>query len=70
MKKSEIKIQITKVLQVINLLNIGGAEKLLVDSIPLYKARGINMESLLLNGTKTPFLCELEKRGVCYYLQY
>jgi len=53
-----------KVLQVINSLNIGGAEKLLVDSIPLYKAKGINMELLLLNGTKTPFFYELEKGGV------
>ena len=53
-----------KILQVINSLNIGGAEKLLVDSIPLYKAKGINMELLLLNGTKTPFFYELEKKGV------
>jgi len=53
-----------KILQVINSLHIGGAEKLLVDSIPLYKSNDIDMELLLLNGTKTPFFCELDKKGV------
>lgn len=56
-----------KVLQVINSLHIGGAEKLLVDSISLYKVKGIEMELLLLNGTKTPFFCELEKKGVAIH---
>ena len=53
-----------KILQIANSLHIGGAEKLLVDSIPLYRAKGIDMELLLLNGTKTPFYSELEKNGV------
>jgi hypothetical protein len=37
-----------KVLQVINSLYIGGAEKLLVDSISLYREMGIDMELLIL----------------------
>lgn len=56
-----------RVLQIITSLETGGAEKLLVDSIPLYKAKGIEMELLLLNGTKSPFFYELEKKGVITY---
>jgi len=56
-----------KVLQVNNSLYIGGAEKLLVDSIPIYKQKGIDMELLLLTGIKTPFFELLEKQGVKIY---
>jgi glycosyltransferase involved in cell wall biosynthesis len=48
-----------KVLHVINSLHTGGAEKLLVDMLPLYEAKGIDVELLLLNGTSTPFLDKL-----------
>jgi len=50
-----------KVLQVINSLGTGGAEKLLVESIPLYNKQGINTDLLLLNGTEHEFLKELRK---------
>ncbi len=50
-----------KVLQVINSFVTGGAEKLLLDSIPKYKEKGIDMELLLLNGANQPFLTELKK---------
>jgi glycosyltransferase involved in cell wall biosynthesis len=53
-----------RVLQIITSLRTGGAEKLLLDSIPLYIAKGIDMELLLLNGEETPFLKELEKQNV------
>ena len=54
-----------KILQVINSLNTGGAEKLLLETIPLYTRKGIKMDILLLNGTETPFLTALKKQECC-----
>lgn len=54
-----------KVLQIINSLNTGGAEKILCDTIPLYRKKGIEMDLLLLNGTKYPLLEELEIKSDC-----
>ena len=51
-----------KVLQIINSLNTGGAEKLLLDTIPKYNEKGIVMDLLLLNGNETPFFKELKKQ--------
>ena len=51
-----------KVLQVINSLGTGGAEKLLLGTIPKYHAAGLTMDLLLLNGTYYPFLLELKRR--------
>lgn len=51
-----------KVLQIINSLATGGAEKLLLDTIPKYREEGIEMDILLLNGRSHPFLGELAKR--------
>ncbi|MDR1782647.1 MAG: glycosyltransferase [Dysgonamonadaceae bacterium] len=53
-----------RVLQIINSLDIGGAEKLLVDSIPRYIQKGIDMELLLLNGNETYFYRQLKAKGV------
>ncbi|MDR0605613.1 MAG: glycosyltransferase, partial [Bacteroidales bacterium] len=53
-----------QVLQVITSLYTGGAEKLLVDSIPIYREKGIDMELLLLNGDETPFFQTLKKSGI------
>jgi len=53
-----------KTLQIINSLETGGAEKLLIDSIPIYKQKNVDMELLLLNGDKTPFFQQLEKQKV------
>jgi len=44
-----------KVLHVITSLLLGGAEKLLVDSLPLYKKQGVEVEVYMLNNTKGPF---------------
>ena len=49
-----------KVLQVINSLNFGGAEKLLVESIPIYIKHGVNVDILILNEDKTHFTKVLE----------
>jgi glycosyltransferase involved in cell wall biosynthesis len=53
-----------KILQIITSLYTGGAEKLLVDSIPLYRKMGIDMDLLVLNGDETPFFHSLKKSGV------
>ncbi|TAN11408.1 MAG: glycosyltransferase [Chitinophagaceae bacterium] len=61
-----------KILHIINSLGTGGAEKLLVDTLPLYLKKGITAELLLLNGTRTPFYDQLEKtpRLPIYHLGY
>jgi len=51
-----------KILHVINTLNVGGAEKLLVDAMPLYKEKE-NVECLLLNGNETPFYKKIKEQG-------
>lgn len=51
-----------KVLHIITSLNTGGAEKLLLDSIPLYESRGIEIDILVLNSQKSPFWLEMENK--------
>ena len=59
-----------RVLQVINSLATGGAEKLLLDSIPKYSDKGIQMDLLLLNGTAYPFYQQFKaaETGVVFEL--
>jgi glycosyltransferase involved in cell wall biosynthesis len=54
-----------KVLQIINGLNTGGAEKLLLETLPLYREKGIEMDILVLEGSEYPFMKELEKQNCC-----
>ncbi|MFC7357406.1 glycosyltransferase [Jejudonia soesokkakensis] len=54
-----------KVLQVINSLHTGGAEKLLLETIPRYRDAGVEMDILLLDGTVTPFLSALKENSKC-----
>lgn len=54
-----------KVLHVINSLATGGAEKLILETIPKYNELGIKADVLLLNGTSHPFLEELKKQNCC-----
>lgn len=54
-----------KVLHVITSLKIGGAEKLLVDSIPLYVEKGNTVDILLLDGEETIFTKELKEQKIC-----
>ncbi len=53
-----------RILHVITTLNTGGAERLMVDLLPLLIGKGNQVELLLFNGFMTPFKLELEKRGV------
>lgn len=50
-----------RILQVINSLATGGAEKLLLDTVPKYIALGVTMDVLVLNASPQPFLTALEK---------
>lgn len=54
-----------KILHLINSLETGGAEKLLLDSLPLYEKQGITADLLLLNETDAPFLKELKEKECC-----
>ena len=56
-----------RILQVISSLGTGGAEKLLIDSIPLYKNKGVDMELLLLNGNQTPFYKNIQQHNITIY---
>ncbi|MBL7886960.1 MAG: glycosyltransferase [Flavobacterium sp.] len=54
-----------KILQIINSLATGGAEKLLLESIPIYAEQGMDVHLLLLNGSSHPFLEELKAKKCC-----
>ncbi len=51
-----------KILHIINSLHFGGAEKLLLDTVPEYIQRGVETEILLLDGHKTPFYTDLMEK--------
>lgn len=53
-----------KILHIITSLNIGGAEKLMVDLLPQLKDRGIEVELLLFVGNRTMFYEQLEREGI------
>lgn len=50
-----------KILQIINSLSTGGAEKLIIDSVPLYQKQGLTVDVLLLNNTETQFKSKLKE---------
>lgn len=52
-----------RVLQVITSLQIGGAEKLLVDSVPIYQSKSIKMDVLSLNNNKSAFWEKLTQKS-------
>lgn len=55
-----------KILHIINSLHFGGAEKLLLDTVPKYIQRGVETEILLLDDHKTPFYTDLTQK---YYVK-
>lgn len=59
-----------KVLQVINSLGTGGAEKLICDAMPLYNQSGETVDLLLLDGTQHPFLKVLQERNCCRIISF
>lgn len=58
-----------KVLHIINNLNIGGAEKLLVETLPLYESFGVQVDVFLLTKVDSPFVSAIEQNfnGNIYY---
>ena len=52
-----------RILQITNSLNIGGAEKLIIDTVPLYQQKGIEMDVLLLKDNQTSFRDKLESES-------
>lgn len=58
-----------RILHIINSLDIAGAEKLLVDILPMLKDSGYEADLLLLDGRRTVFFEALEKKGIrIFYL--
>ncbi|WP_278036333.1 glycosyltransferase [Flavobacterium nitratireducens] len=54
-----------KILLIINSLGTGGAEKLLLDTIPLYRKSGIEMDILVLWNNNHQFINALKSLGCC-----
>jgi glycosyltransferase involved in cell wall biosynthesis len=54
-----------KVLQIINSLGTGGAEKLILDTLPLYRDKGIAMDVLLLWDNDCMFTQKLRELNCC-----
>lgn len=54
-----------RVLHVINSLATGGAEKLLLETLPLYNRKEVQADLLVLNGTDYPFLQDLKNQKCC-----
>lgn len=54
-----------RVLQIINSLDTGGAEKLLLDTIPIYQQLGITVDLLVFQDNNTQFLESLRKLDCC-----
>lgn len=52
-----------KILHIINSLNTGGAEKLVVDILPLLNQKGMITDLALLNAVKTPFYEKLMQQN-------
>ena len=53
-----------RILHIITSLNVGGAEKLMVDLLPKLKDKGFDVELLLFVGKKTMFYNHLERENV------
>lgn len=54
-----------KIVQIINSLATGGAEKLLLETLPLYRKAGIEMDVLLLWDNNQPFTVALKALNCC-----
>ena len=54
-----------RILHVINSLATGGAEKLILDTLPLYKQKGVHVDLLLLWDNNCIFTQELKKMDCC-----
>ncbi|MDG4944802.1 glycosyltransferase [Weeksellaceae bacterium KMM 9713] len=55
-----------KVLQIINSLATGGAEKLILDTIPLLNEKGIHTDVAVFKSNEYPFQISLKQKNCCY----
>ena len=59
-----------KILHVITSLRTGGAEKLMVDLLPILRDLGNDVDLLVFDGTRTPIFEQLESKGISiFYLR-
>ncbi len=49
-----------KIAHLINSLATGGAEKLVIDTVPLYQQAGIETDVIVANGSLFPFMQQLQ----------
>ncbi len=56
-----------RILQIDNSLGMGGAEKLILDTVPLYRKAGIEMDVLVVVDNDYPFAKELQKQNCCKF---
>lgn len=54
-----------KIVHIINSLESGGAEKLLLDTLPLYEKKNVTVDLIVLNGFEYPFLKVLRSLNCC-----
>jgi glycosyltransferase involved in cell wall biosynthesis len=54
-----------KVLHITNSLKTGGAEKLILETLPLYNQRKVEADLLLLDGKNYPFMEQMRRLGGC-----
>lgn len=54
-----------RIVHIINSLESGGAEKLLLDTLPLYKKKKVTVDLLVLNGFNYPFMKALRSLNCC-----
>jgi len=54
-----------KIVHIINSLESGGAEKLLLETLPLYNKMGVQVDLLVLNGVDCPFMRSLTAAECC-----
>lgn len=58
-----------KILQIINTLGVGGAEKLLLDTIPKYNIKGLPVDVLVFKSDSDIFLNQLKVMGCCRVIE-
>ncbi|WP_114491386.1 glycosyltransferase [Candidatus Ulvibacter alkanivorans] len=52
-----------RIVHIINSLNTGGAEKLVLETIPEYRKKGLMVDVVLLDGTEHPFVKQLKSNN-------
>ena len=56
-----------KILHVITMLDIGGAERLLVDLLPLLRDKGLQVDLLVFNGVDTMLKDNIMQKGISVF---